>query len=44
MLLSNCESNLILAWSEKCVLSNDAKATTLAIPDTKPYVPNDFKY
>ena len=31
----NCEINSILTWSEKCVLSNDAKATTFA----KLYVP-----
>ena len=39
MPLINCEINLILTWSEKCVLSNDAKATTFAITDTKLYVP-----
>ena len=27
MPLINCEINLILTWSDKCVLSNDAKAT-----------------
>ena len=27
MSLINCEINLILTWSEKCVLSNDTKAT-----------------
>ena len=37
--LINYEINLILNWSEKCVFSNDAKATTLAISDTKLYVP-----
>ena len=35
----NCEMNLILNWSDKCVLSNDTKATTFSITDTKPYVP-----
>ena len=35
----NCEINLILTWSDKCVLSNDTKATTFAITDTKLYVP-----
>ena len=39
MLLINCEINLILTWSEKFVLSNDTKATTFAITDTKLYVP-----
>ena len=34
-----CEINLILTWSDKCILSNDAKATTFAITDTKVYVP-----
>ena len=38
MLLITCEINLILTWSEKCVLSNDTKATTFAITDTKFYV------
>ena len=31
--------NLILTWSEKCVLPNDTKATTFAIIGTKVYVP-----
>ena len=39
MSLINCEINLIFTWSEKCVLSNDTKATTFAITDTKLYVP-----
>ena len=39
MPLINCEINLILTWSEKCLLSNDTKETTLAITDTKRYVP-----
>ena len=39
MPLINCEINLILTWSDKCVLSNDTKATTFAITDTKLYVP-----
>ena len=38
MPLINCEINLILTWSDKCVLSNDTKATTFAITDTKLYV------
>ena len=37
--LINCEINLILNWSKKCVLSDDTKETTLAITDTKLYVP-----
>ena len=39
MLLINYEINLILTSSDKCVLSNDTKATTFAIADTKLYVP-----
>ena len=39
MPLINCEINLILTWFDKCVLSNVAKATTLAVTDTKLYVP-----
>ena len=39
MSLINCEINLILTWSEKCVLSNDTKTTIFAITDTKLYVP-----
>ena len=39
MPLINCEINLILIWSDKYVLSNDTKATTFAITDTKLYVP-----
>ena len=31
MPLSNCQINLILIWSVKCVLSNDAKGATFAI-------------
>ena len=38
MLLINCEINLILIWSDKCVLSVDTKATTFAIIDTELYV------
>ena len=39
MLLINCKINLILNWSDKCVLSNDTKATTFPIIYTKIYVP-----
>ena len=38
MLLISCEINLILTLFEKCVLSNDAKATTFAITDAKLFV------
>ena len=34
----DCEINLVLTWSDKCVLSNDKKAKALAITDTKLYV------
>ena len=34
MPLTICELNLILTWSDKCVLSNDTKETTFAITDT----------
>ena len=37
--LINCEINLMLSWSEKCVLSNYAKAATFAITDRKLYAP-----
>ena len=37
--LINCEINLFLAWSNKCVLCNVAgRATTFAITDTNLYV------
>ena len=39
MPLINCEINLILTWSHKCVLSHDRKATTFAVIKTKIYVP-----
>ena len=39
MPLISYEINLILIWSEKCLLSNDTKATTFAITDEKFYVP-----
>ena len=39
MPLINCEINLILTLSEKCLLSNDTKATTFSITDTKCYAP-----
>ena len=39
MLLINCEFNLILTWSEKCVIYEGNRATTFKIEDTKLYVP-----
>ena len=38
MPLINCEIDLFLTWSDKCVLSSDTKATTFAITETKLYV------
>ena len=38
MLLSNCEINLILTWSDKCVLSNNTKTTAFATTDEKLYI------
>ena len=39
MPLINCEINLILTWSEDCVISCATGATKLKITDTKLYVP-----
>ena len=39
MPLIKCEINLILTWSDKCMLSNDTKAITFAITGTKLYAP-----
>ena len=36
--LIDCEINLILTWSNKCVLSNDGKGTISTITGTKFYV------
>ena len=38
MPLINSEINLILTWSEKCLLANDIKATSFVITDIKIYV------
>ena len=38
MTLINCEINLILTWSDKFMLSNDTKATTFTLTNTKLYV------
>ena len=38
MTLIKNKINLILTWPRTCVLSNDTKATTFAITDTKIYV------
>ena len=41
MLLTSCEINLFLTWSEKCVITSNTaanQATTFAITDTKLYV------
>ena len=42
MPLINCEINLILTWSKKCVIASNTavnQGTTFAITDTKFYVP-----
>ena len=39
MFLINCETNLILTWSENCVISSPTGATKLAITKLKVYVP-----
>ena len=38
MPLINCHINLVLTWYSNCVFTNDAKAATFAITDTKVYV------
>ena len=39
MTLINCEINLILTWSENCVISSATGKTKYAITDTKLYIP-----
>ena len=42
MSLINCEINLVLNWSAKCIIPSNtvaAQATTFTITDTKFYVP-----
>ena len=39
MLLINCEINLILTWSEECVISSATGATKFKTRDTESYVP-----
>ena len=39
MLSINCKINLILTWSEDCVISSATEATKFKITDTKLYVP-----
>lgn len=38
MPLTNCEINLVLIWSENCLISTIANAKIFAIPDLKNYV------
>ena len=38
MRLINCEVNLILTWSPKCVISSATGETKLTITETKLYV------
>ena len=35
----NCEINLILTWSENCVISSAFRKTKIVITDTKLFVP-----
>ena len=39
MLLISCKINLILTWSENCVISSAVGGTKFKIKDTKLYVP-----
>ena len=39
MALINCEINLILSWSERCVISEGNRKTNFAVSDTKLHVP-----
>ena len=39
MPLNNCKVNLILTWSSTCVITNSTGAGTIAITDTRLYVP-----
>ena len=39
MLLINCKINLVLSWTNNCVMPNIAGATTFKITSTKFYVP-----
>ena len=39
MTLINCEINLILIWSEDCVISSETETTKFKTTDTKLYVP-----
>ena len=39
MPLINCEINLILTWSENCVISSGTGETKFVMTDTKLYVP-----
>ena len=39
MALINCEITFDLTWSANCVICEECRATTFAIPDTKLYVP-----
>ena len=39
MPLNDCEINLILAWSNDCVISSAVGAVKFKIADTKLYVP-----
>ena len=39
MKLTDCENNLILTWSDDCVISSTFGKSKFKLPDTKLYVP-----
>ena len=39
MSLVNCEINIILTWSESCIISEGKRVATVSITNTKPFVP-----
>ena len=39
MLLTDCENNLILTWSDDCVISSTFGKSKFKMTDTKLYVP-----
>ena len=39
MLLINCEVNIVLTWSNDCVITNSEGEAKFAITETKLYVP-----
>ena len=39
MPLVNCEINIILTWSESCIISEGKRVATVSITNTKPFIP-----